>query len=218
MAGTNNDKTVLENSPLFEKILSERFEQSLKELFKMHISGADRRVCYLLVDEIYTDWAIVAKSIHHGLTEEEKEYSSQQEARRKDVERCFWVLQAHFQIFRRDNRMWYMEQITDMTSCCVILHNLIMRLHEKGAFDDEIEEEEGLQIVTEIYDEEEAEKDVCVDEDEQELGRLGGYGRMSERDVEVFFDDMGVTESCLTSYSGHLELRADLIAKCSENR
>jgi hypothetical protein len=58
--------------------------------------------------------------------EKKKHFASRQEACRKDVERCFGVLQARFAIIRNPCRQWSMNIIADIMFACYILHNMIL--------------------------------------------------------------------------------------------
>lgn len=218
MPGTKNDKKILDNSPLCERISSGHFNFDLRNDFRIQRNGAWRRSCYMLVDEMYPNWAIFSKPIPNPTTPAESAYSVRQEARREDIERCFGVLEARFQVLRRENNFWHIERIIDLTHCCVILHNLLVSLHQKGVFDDEVREEEGLEVVSELYDEERAERNIRKNEKKRGVSRgTGRYERMSESDVRLFFENMQMTESSITSYSGHMELRSDLIQSSVEN-
>ncbi len=53
-------------------------------------------------------------------------FTKMQEGTRKDVKRCFGVLQAGFAIFKIPSRQWDMATIKSMIIRCVILHNLII--------------------------------------------------------------------------------------------
>jgi hypothetical protein len=58
--------------------------------------------------------------------EKRKHFASRQETCRKDVERCFGVLQARFAIIRNMCRQWKMETIADIMFACCIIHNMIL--------------------------------------------------------------------------------------------
>ena len=45
---------------------------------------------------------------------------------RKDVERCFGVLQARFAILQNPSRFWSMDVITNIMFACCIIHNMII--------------------------------------------------------------------------------------------
>ncbi|KAK1613220.1 hypothetical protein QYE76_036893 [Lolium multiflorum] len=93
---------------------------------------------YYLTDGIYPNYATLVKSIKEKkdrpLTRKEACFTRNQEARRKDIERAFGVLQARFAIVRGPARFWDKETLVDVMTCCVILHNMI------------IEDERGLNL------------------------------------------------------------------------
>jgi len=71
-------------------------------------------------------------------------FSQQQKSVRKDVERCFGVLQARFAIIRNLCHQWSIDVIDDIKFTCCILHNMIVK-NEKDEF--------GLKdIVTKLLD------------------------------------------------------------------
>src|SRR5688572_29494631 len=49
-----------------------------------------------------------------------------QESARKDVERCFGVLQARFAIVKGPSRFWNDGDMASIMKACVILHNMIV--------------------------------------------------------------------------------------------
>lgn len=49
-----------------------------------------------------------------------------QESARKDVERCFGVLQARFAIVKGASRFWDEKDMADIMKTCIILHNMIV--------------------------------------------------------------------------------------------
>ena len=60
------------------------------------------------------------------LDEKRAYFSARQEAVRKDVERCFGMLQSRFTIVRNSNRHWFMEVINDIMHTYCILYNMIV--------------------------------------------------------------------------------------------
>ena len=57
-----------------------------------------------------------------------RSYSFNQESIRKDIERLFGILQSRFEILRRENRRWELHETIRISNCCVILHNIMVRL------------------------------------------------------------------------------------------
>lgn len=74
-----------------------------------------------------------------------------QEPRRNDTERLFGVLQSRFRVLWEDIGMSYLEDIVKVSETCVILQNLIVRMHQEGEFTEDIQKEEGkINILTEL--------------------------------------------------------------------
>jgi len=88
---------------------------------------------YFLVGGIYPSWRLSAQLIHKPASEGESKYKRRQEALRKDIERCFGVLQASFNVLWVENKMWYIQNILDQASVCVILHNRIVARDGKNS-------------------------------------------------------------------------------------
>ena len=90
------------------------------------VNGSDYDRYYLLTDSIYPEWACFIQSIHEPQDEKRAYFAERQEAVRKDVERCFGVLQARFAILQNPSRFWSMDVITDIMFACCIIHNMII--------------------------------------------------------------------------------------------
>ncbi|CAL2233773.1 unnamed protein product [Prunus armeniaca] len=58
--------------------------------------------------------------------DEEKSFAAFQEGYKKDVERCFGILQAHWAIIRDAARMLDEEVVRSIMMTCIILHNMIV--------------------------------------------------------------------------------------------
>lgn len=98
--------------------------------------------------------AVLFEAYNILVDEREFNYSKRQESNRKGIERFFSVLQSWFDIMRRENRLWKMEDIVRVGDNCVLIHNIIVLM--VGISD---EEDEGAGILTEMYEEEEGDKD-----------------------------------------------------------
>lgn len=153
--GTNNDKTMVNFSPLFTDILSGSYSLRMDQPFRISAKGARRHDGYFIVDGIYPPWMIFARPIHSPMCESESRYTKLQEALRKDIERCFGVLQARFQILRKENHYWEDSFIVRISGVCVTLHNMMVRMNQYGMFDEEVQSDATrVDIISQFYDEE----------------------------------------------------------------
>ena len=119
--GSNNDVNVLDQSPLIHNMLTSETSDMTFE-----VNGQEYKRYYLLADGIYPPRSCFVQSIHMPGDEKRKYFASRQESCRKDVERCFGVLQARFAIIRNPCRQWSMDTIADIMFACCILHNMII--------------------------------------------------------------------------------------------
>ncbi|XP_062713728.1 uncharacterized protein LOC109428065 [Aedes albopictus] len=122
--GSCNDINVLDRSPLINDIVENKMLDGQWEM-----NGKTYSKGYLLADGIYPDWPIFMKTISHPQTAKAKLYAKRQESVRKDVERCFGILQACWQILVNPCRLFDEESMRDIITTCIILHN--MRIHFK---------------------------------------------------------------------------------------
>ena len=97
--GSNNDVNVLDRSPLIHNLLTSETSDMTFE-----VNGQEYKQYSLLADGIYPLWSCFVQSIHMSGDEKMKHFASRQESCRKDVERCFGVLQARFAIIRNPCR------------------------------------------------------------------------------------------------------------------
>lgn len=149
-AGTNNDLNVLAVSPLMSEILRGDFAFEVEEPYKISENGSVRKQLYFLGDGIYPNWPLFAKPIHQPTTDQEQVYTKRQEAIRKDIERCFGVIQARFEVLRRENRRWVKGDIVRTSEVCAILHNMLINMEKSG----EVFDEENDNLVMEMYNDE----------------------------------------------------------------
>lgn len=120
-AGSNNDINVIDKSNLIPEILKGKFESPEYE-----INGTKYKHPYFHTDGIYPDLAIFAKTISNPANAKESFYAMKQESTRKDIERCFGLLQAKWHILVKPSRKWSTKLMIKIMRCCVILHNMIL--------------------------------------------------------------------------------------------
>ncbi|XP_021808251.1 uncharacterized protein LOC110751986 [Prunus avium] len=100
VAGSQNDLNMLGQFPVFNDVLRGHSPQITYEINNTVYSGA-----YYLADGIYPRWTTFVKTIPNPQSQKEKSFAAFQEGYRKDVERCFGILQARWAIIRGAARM-----------------------------------------------------------------------------------------------------------------
>jgi hypothetical protein len=121
LPGSLNDINVLHRSHVFAKLA----EGEAPEV-NYNINGHQYTMGYYLADGIYPPWATFVKTIPAPQGRTKKHFAQRQDGARKDVERAFGVLQSRFAIVRGPAKGWDHEEISDVMTACVILHNMIV--------------------------------------------------------------------------------------------
>jgi hypothetical protein len=94
---------ILNLSPFLEILVDGTFLELVKNCGKnpYKVNGNVFHRIFVLVDGIYPPYSRFVKGIQMPLTDEEKRYTSWQEAAKKDIERAFGVLQCRLQVMAR---------------------------------------------------------------------------------------------------------------------
>ncbi|CAL2267092.1 unnamed protein product [Prunus armeniaca] len=121
VAGAQNDLNVLGQSPVFNDVLSGQGPN-----ITYQVNNTVYRTGYYLADGIYPRWTTFVKSIPNPRSHKQKLFATYQEGYRKDVERCFGILQARWLIVRDAARMFDEEILRSIMMTCIILHNMIV--------------------------------------------------------------------------------------------
>lgn len=121
MPGSNNDINVLENSTLFRDALNGRAPR-----IRYTVNGTEYNMGYWLADGIYPEYACFVKTIPHPVGNKAKHFASIQEGRRKDVERCFGMLQSRWHVITNPCKLWDQFAMKSVITACVILHNMVI--------------------------------------------------------------------------------------------
>ncbi|KAL6578967.1 hypothetical protein OROMI_009183 [Orobanche minor] len=132
MAGTNNDITVLNRSPLFDDLVN-----GIAPPCPFVVNGHRYDMGYYLSDGIYPPYATLIQSISSPSTEKETTFAKNQEAIRKDVERAFAGLQSRWHIVKGPARMWSIKDLGKIMKTCIILHNMIIESETRKGIDPE---------------------------------------------------------------------------------
>lgn len=123
-AGTNNDISIFNLSPLLENMLNGVFHELESDITPFTINGEIFSRMFLLVDGIYPQYARFVKAIEEPVLADEKKFTKWQESVRKDIERAFGVLQARWQVLARPIHTIVLDDIATTVACCMILHNM----------------------------------------------------------------------------------------------
>ncbi|CAM8965362.1 unnamed protein product [Rhodiola kirilowii] len=134
--GAQNDINVLGQSPVFDKVIS-----GSSPTVVFHVNGRRYNNAYYLADGIYPRYSTFVKTISNPATQSQKLFAKKQEAYRKDVERCFGILQSRWAILRHGARMHKRSTLRSIMMTCIILHNMIV--------EDEFVEDEFVELVEE---------------------------------------------------------------------
>ena len=119
--GALNDLNVLERSPLFENAV-----RGEAPSVNFVVNGNEYKYAYWLGDGICPPFACFVKTLQNPTTRMQKMFASVQEAKRKDIERAFGILQARFHILTTPCCLWDRFAMEQVMKTCVILHNLII--------------------------------------------------------------------------------------------
>ncbi|CAL2266735.1 unnamed protein product [Prunus armeniaca] len=121
VAGSQNDLNVLGQSPVFNDVLRGQGPN-----ITYQVNNTVYQMGYYLADGIYPRWTTFVKSIPNPRSHKKKLFATYQEGYRKDVERCFGILQARWLIIRGAARMFDEEILRSIMMTCIILHNMIV--------------------------------------------------------------------------------------------
>lgn len=109
--GTNNDQTMVDMLPLSRAVLTDAYAFSLCPAFSIEEGVVSLEVPYLPANGVYFEWTLFAKPIHYSDNDNEQKYTTYQDAIRKGIDRCFGVLQDHFNILRIYSHYWNVRDI-----------------------------------------------------------------------------------------------------------
>ena len=103
------------------------------------VNGRHYNKGYYLADGIYPRWSTFVKTISNVVPGGKKSHFAKVlETCRKDVERAFGVLQSRFAVVRYLAQTWSKDQMWEIMTCCVILHNMIIESEQEDpVFDTE---------------------------------------------------------------------------------
>ncbi|XP_008244891.1 PREDICTED: uncharacterized protein LOC103342996 [Prunus mume] len=131
--------------------LTDEENQSRRGSREGRASNVDRHR-HSRADGIYPRWTTFVKSIPHPRSQKEIFFAAYQEGYRKDVERCFGILQAWWAIIRGAVRLFDKEVLRSIMMTCIILHNMIMEDEYDYDVDEVYEPDPMNTTLTRIYE------------------------------------------------------------------
>lgn len=125
-AGTLNDKSILNRSPLLDSFTDGSFAKLEKAagVVPFSIGGDEFSQLFCLGDGIYPNLSRIVKGIKEPTNDAESRYTSWQEGARKDIERAFGVLQGSFKFTAVPIQMHNLRDISARMATCIMLHNM----------------------------------------------------------------------------------------------
>ena len=81
---------------------------------------------YYLADGIYPTYSTIVKTVPHPSDEKRKKFAKFQEGARKDIERCFGVLQKKWHIIEHPARSATPKRLRHIMYACILLHNMVI--------------------------------------------------------------------------------------------
>ncbi|XP_039837514.1 uncharacterized protein LOC120698095 isoform X2 [Panicum virgatum] len=121
LPGSCNVINVLQRSPIFSAYI-----RGESPPVHFTVNGQTYDMGYYLADGIYPDWPAFVKSVRHPMERKTQHFAAVQEGARKDIERAFGVLQARWAVICGPAYGWDREQLSDIMTACIIMHNMIV--------------------------------------------------------------------------------------------
>ncbi|XP_023766742.2 uncharacterized protein LOC111915307 [Lactuca sativa] len=125
VAGSNNDVNVLDQSPIFDDLLSGKASDA-----PFTVNGNEYKFGYYLTDGIYPQYSTFVKVFRHPIDPRDKYFKRRQEGARKDVERAFGVLKSKWHIVENAVRPYELDTLRYIMYACIIMHNMVVE--DKG--------------------------------------------------------------------------------------
>ncbi|KAL4585040.1 hypothetical protein LXL04_009653 [Taraxacum kok-saghyz] len=119
IAGSNNDVNVLDQSPIFNDMLSGKALDA-----PYVVNGTEYKFGYYITDDIYPPCGTIVKAFCRPTKPKEHLFTKRQEGARKDVECAFGVLKAKWHIVKNAGRPFELDKLRYFMYACIIMHNM----------------------------------------------------------------------------------------------
>lgn len=121
VAGCNNDRNVLDQSPIFDDMFTGKAPDASFE-----VNGREYGFGYYLTDGIYPPFSTLVKAYKAPENLRESLFTKRQESSRKDVERAFGVLKSKWHIVKNAARPYHLDNLKDIMYAVIIMHNMVI--------------------------------------------------------------------------------------------
>ena len=121
--GSLNDINIWERSSMLEDITHGRMSEID---FDFKINGETFSMLYYLVDLIYPKLARFLRAISVPRILMDRNFTSQHDGWRKDIERAFGVIEKKFHCLTHPIQLFYMDDIYFLVGGCIVLHNMMV--------------------------------------------------------------------------------------------
>lgn len=231
--GSMNDINIWDQSSLLKSFLDGSFSSEVD--FQYEIGGCVFNKLYFLTDGIYPLLSRFVKTIDEAVGPRLQRYAVWQESARKDIERCFGVLQRKFHILVKPVEMWKTHDIANMTHACIVLHNMMIEhrianneqeqsnWYEYETFDDDDNnsgaESEGEIVRTQQAEREQQQRFEDAFYDGDAVNLLAVSEARQAEEVHRTFRQLVAKErwNALTNKDAHFSLREAIIKQLNTN-
>jgi hypothetical protein len=131
VTGSNNNISVLNQSPLFIDVIRERTPE-----VSFNVNGHEHHMGYYLADGIYPSWPVFVKGVPVPQQEKHRFFSMKQASVRKDMKCAFSLLKKRFNILAIPDRSYSQRTLRLIMCASIILHNMIIDDERYGGYDD----------------------------------------------------------------------------------
>jgi hypothetical protein len=112
-AGCLNDINTLSRSPVINYLNRGVFQD-----YNYFLNAESQYGAYMFLDGIYPNWSCFGKTIAEPRNSMEAYYAKTQESVRKDIERCYVLLQKRFSIVKNPAMCWYIKTMKLIMTAC----------------------------------------------------------------------------------------------------
>jgi hypothetical protein len=174
--GSLNDINIWEKSELAQSMVD---GTHAKLDFKFKLNDEFFAMLYYLVDGIYPELARFVKTIPVPVTDMEKFFVLWQEAKRKDIECAFGILQKKFNFLCIPVKSFFVDDIYYIVKACIALHNMMVKFRLN------LDEQESGDFYDVVESQDDADEPASVDEAIEAINREDEYFAQNQDKLDL---------------------------------